>query len=682
VNEQMKKKETQKKKKLSALPELPIPKGAVTWLMISLAVAIGWHIQNAPIWAIAAAFVVGPFTYYRIIKEKPLPPKYLRLFLTFAGVAGIVVTFRTYLGRDPGITALILFSTLKLMEMKNRRDFMFIVFLCYFMVFGNFLYDQSIEDLGFTLAAAILITATLLRLNHPPKEKVKPSYLMRFSLKLTIYALPFTMMLFFLFPRTSGPLWNLSQESMLRFKSGFDDTIEPGQIAELAQSKLPAFKVEFPTGDVPRLRDLYFRGLVLWFTNGKKWQQGLLPSRYVRPRSYTGAGILHTITLEPHNQRWLFGLDWPAVIPGWSKILPGKVFQSRRAVKSHYRYRVLSRFDPAVLGTISDKEMGWALQLPRSNNLRLIQLGRTWREQSDTDEGVLQKAEQYFKTSGFVYTLNPGLMDTDEPIEDFLFNQRRGFCEHYASAFTMLMRAADIPARIILGYQGGEFNPVGKYLLVRQSEAHAWVEVWLEDSGWQRIDPTAWVAPERIEYGVDVSQAISNLGDLSEADRSLAVQDALKENILTKIYKFFKHHWDNINFQWDVWIISYDRYRQRDFFRELGFEDVGRAGLLAAMVLIVPLFFVTVSFLLKRQTLSTDPLLKLYKRFCLKLKKAGLQRLHWEGPVHFQERAMEKFPDKAETIRQVTGLFVHLHYGRLEVTKSRLKQLKRHIGKV
>ncbi len=360
-----------KKKKSSLLPELPIPKGAITWLMVSLALAIGWHIPHTPIWATIAAIVVGAYNYHRIIKEKPPVHNYLRVLLTVAAVVGIVATYKSFLGRDPGITGIMLLSTLKLMELKNRRDFMFIVFLCYFLVFGNFLYDQSIEDLAFTLLAAILITATLLRLNHPPKERVKVGSMLRFSLRLTIYALPFTMMLFFLFPRTSGPLWNLSQETMTRFRSGFSDTIQPGQIAELAQSKLPAFKVEFPNNDMPELKDLYFRGVVLWFTNGKKWYQGILPSRYVRPRSFSGDGIFQVITLEPHNQHWLFGLDWPVVYPEWHRILPGSVFQTRRAVKSHYRYRVLSRLDTASLGTLSERQRRWSLQLPKGSNFRI-----------------------------------------------------------------------------------------------------------------------------------------------------------------------------------------------------------------------------------------------------------------------------------------------------------------------
>ncbi|MCP5048545.1 MAG: DUF3488 domain-containing transglutaminase family protein [bacterium] len=668
----------QGKNKLPSLPEQPIPAGAVTWLMFSLAVSIGWHIPHTPIWALVGAVVIGAFIYPRIIKGKPLPSKFVRIGLTVAALAGIVLTYRSYMGRDPGMTALIIFAIMKLMEFKNRRDFMVTIFICYFLVFGNFLYDQSIEDLAFTLVATILITAALLRLNHPSGERVKLSYFFRFSLRLTIYALPFTVMLFFLFPRSSGPLWNLSQDAANRFRSGFNDVIQPGQIAQLAQSKIPAFKVEFPNGPAPALQDLYFRGLVLWVTDGKRWYQGILPSRYFRPKSYDQEGILQTITLEPHNRRWLFGLDWPVVVPRWSRILPGGIFQTIRSVKGHYRYQVLSRFGPGHSPDLSERHRRWSLQLPTKNSQRIIQLGRQWRQESQTEEDILRRAEQFFKDSSFVYTLHPGLLDEDEPMEDFLFKERRGFCEHYASAFTMLVRAAGIPARVVLGYQGGEFNDIGNYLLVRQSEAHAWSEVWLEGEGWRRVDPTAWVSPVRIQYGVDVSQSVSS-GELAGTEQSEAIEKALEKNIFEKIFKWFKNHWDNINYKWDVWIISYNRSRQRDFFKNLGFGGINGLTLFLAVLVIVPLFFFIISYMLKRQTLTTDPLLKLYQRFCLKLGKAGINRMRWEGPVHFQRRASEQIPEKAEMIRKVTDLFVHLRYGRMEVSKSRLKQLKHYI---
>jgi protein-glutamine gamma-glutamyltransferase len=671
-----------KARKRNPLEELPISKGAVTWLVLSLAVAALWHIPHLPVWSFLVAAVLGSYSYRLIIKEKPLPPMMLKILLAVASVVGIMLTYKSYLGRDPGMTALLLLSTLKLMELKSRRDFMIIVFICYFLVFGNFLYDQSIEDLAFTLTATILITGALLRLNDPETGKVKISQVLKFSLRLFAFTIPFTIILFFLFPRSSSPLWNLSQDSMKLFQSGINDILAPGEIAELAQSEIPAFQVEFPNLDMPSQQDLYFRGLVLWFTRWGRFYQGILAARYPRSQPFTGEGIVQQITLRPHNQRWLFGLDRPVAFPRYTGRLPGDVFQTHRPVKSHYRYRVISRLNSDYVEPLTETHRQWALQLPREDSRRLIQLGRSWRTRTTDDRELLNIAERYIRTGNFVYSLNPGVMMPNNPLDDFFFNKKKGFCEHYSAAFTILMRAAGVPARLVVGYQGGQYNPVGKYLLVRQSDAHAWVEVYLEGIGWHRVDPTAWVAPDRLQYGAELSRRLSAMGDMTDDDKEEAIQNALRRNFLKKIWEFFKYHWDNINYQWDVWIISFDRYRQRDFFKGLGFEQTDRVGLFGALVIIIPSLFFLLSYFLKRQALSSDPVLRLYHRFCKKMEKDGLQRLRWEGPVHFEERAIKKFPRKEEAIRTFTQLFVHLRYGRLAATKQRLNELKRLLRKV
>jgi len=660
--------------------------------MFCFFLSISWHLWNIPeipVWALVVVIPMSIFSYHRIIKEKPLPPASLRIGLTIAAVAGIIISFGSPLGRDPGITALILLSSLKLMELKTRRDFMFIVFMCYFIIFGNFLYDQSLLDLTFTTAAVILVTTAVLRLNHPGNEPVKLWYLLKFSFRLVLLGLPFTIILFLLFPRTYGPFWNLPQDTRT-FHSGFRSSVRPGEVAALAKSTAPAFKVEFPDNNMPAQKDLYFRGLVLWFTDGKAWYQGWVPSQVVGSRPLEEEGILQYITLQPHNERWLFALDRPVRSPRMTRSFPGNIFQSLWDVKTPIRYGVYSRPD-AGLSFLPRVEKNWALELPEDLNPRIIALGKKWRDNASTIDDILRQAENYFKDNGFLYSLNPGQMDPADPLGDFLFNKRHGFCEHFAASFALLIRAAGVPARVVVGYQGGEYNPVGKYLEVRQSEAHAWAEVWVKEedprlavkdkkTGWQRIDPTAWVSPERIEYGLEVSQDI--LSGLTGADREEAIQKALRGNIFKKVLKFLKNHWENIKYKWDAWIITYDIFQQRNILSSLGLGRMDRLSLLLVIIILIPILLFVISFVLKRKSLSSDPLVRLYLRFCSKLERLGLQRLRWEGPVHFQQRAVEKFPKKAEVIQQVTDLFVHLRYGRLAVTKERLKQLKRVIRRL
>jgi transglutaminase-like putative cysteine protease len=674
------------RKKRILNPDLPIAKSALTWLTVCFFIIVGWHIWHIPeipVWALAVVVPMSISSYRRIIKEKPLPAKSLRIGLTIAAVGGVILTYGSPMGRDPGITALILLSSLKLMELKSRRDFMFIVFMCYFLIFGNFLYDQSLPDLVFMIAAVILVTTAVLRLNHPLHEPVKFMPLFKLSFRLFLFALPFTVILFLLYPRAHGAFWNLPRNPAT-FVSGFRNSLQPGEVAELAQSNATAFKVEFPGNQIPDHKDLYFRGLVLWYTDGKIWYHGYMPSRLNNNRTLEADGILHYITLQPHNEKWLFALDRPVSMSRWSNILPGNIYQALWDVETPYRYGVVSR-PGAGLPFLPRVHRKWALQLPDHPNPRIMKLARQWRDNAASEADIVRQAEAFFKDNGFSYTLAPGQMDSQDPLGDFLFNKRKGFCEHYAASFTLLMRYAGLPARVVLGYQGGEINPVGNYLEVRQSEAHAWAEVWLEETmeaenretGWKRIDPTAWVSPERIEYGLEMSQRI--LANLAGEDRDQAIQKALRGNFFERIWKFIKNHWENIKYKWDTWIITYDVFQQRDFLRSLGLGRFNRMSLFVVILILIPLLLFILSAVLKRKALGSDPLVRHYFRFCLKLQRLGLRRFRWEGPVHFQQRAVEKFPGKAQVIQQVTELFVHLRYGRLMVTKERLNQLKRHI---
>lgn len=667
------------------MPELPIPKPAVKGLLFVLFLAIIYHFINhpefTPVWVVIVSLPIGVFSYRRIMRDLPLPSKTIRIVFTLGAVAAVALTQRPIMGRDPGIIALILLSCMKLMELRTRRDFMFTVFMCYFLLFGNFLYDQSLQDLAFTLAAFILVTAVLLRLNYPENEKSRFSTFLKSSFKYFIYGLPFTVVLFLLFPRTYGPFWNLPQDKRVAM-AGFNSFIRPGQIAELAQADFPAFQVEFPGNNMPAAQDLYFRGFVLWYNNGDGWHHGNVPRRYRGDRRLPRGGIEQLITLAPHNQRWLFGLDWPIHTPRWSYILPGSIFQTRWEVKNPFRYRVISRMEPPSFRRLPKVHRKWALQMPRVPSRPIVELANQWRREAKSDEDIVRKAETYYKENSFIYSISPGLMDIEDPFADFLFEKRRGFCEHFAGSFAYLMRAAGVPSRVVLGYQGGEYNDVGDYLKVKQRDAHAWAEVWIEGKGWQRVDPTSWVSPERLEYGLEMSQRLGNMQGMDEANRSQAIQRALEKGFLERAWDFIKKHWDNIKYKWDTWIISYDIFRQRNFFSSLGLGRLSRSTLFLALLVIIPLMLFILAYFLKRQTPPADPLLRVYFHFCNKLKKAGLQRFKWEGPRDYEKRALEKFPRDARIISYFTDLFIALRYGNQPTTKQHLKQLKKSIRKL
>ncbi|MCX6582327.1 MAG: DUF3488 and transglutaminase-like domain-containing protein [Candidatus Aminicenantes bacterium] len=669
-------------KNTPVVPPLILSRGALGWLIFALLLAISWHIPHTPIWAVAAAPLMVAWRYRLFVRKQPLPPQAVRIALTLAAFGGVIASYRSYLGRDPGITAVILLSTMKLFELKSQRDFMFVIFLAYFLVFGNFLYDQTIQALAFMIAAVILITAAVLRLNHGEKEPVKVSFLVKSGFRFFLYAIPFMVVLFAFFPRSSVPLWNLPHDSSKHGQVGFNDSVFPGQVAELATSNQTAFRVVFPDDNMPAPRDLYFRGLVLWFTNGKGWSQGILSFLPDRRRTVVDDILIRQeITLEPHYERWLFALDLPVINPRGSRRLPGRVIQGYWPISEVVTYEVASTPQPKYPEPRNEVPRWWALQLPGDWNSPMRELARSWRSAATSDAEVVQAALNYFSSSGFEYTLSPGTLDPQTPLEDFLFNKRKGFCEHYAAAFTLLMRAADIPARMVVGFQGGEVNTVGGYLVVRQSDAHAWSEVWLEGKGWQRVDPTAAASPERIEFGAEMSRTLSAMGRLGEEDRSEAIRLAMRKGFFAKISRFFNDHWDNINIKWEVWIMSYDRFRQRAFLRGVGLADVGRWSYIVVLIVIIPALFFLVSLLLKRQTTAADPLIKLYRQFYAKTAKKGIRPGAWEGPQVFQLRAVDAFPHKAKEIREITDLYIDLRYGRPPLTKQSLKQFKRLVRK-
>lgn len=668
--------------KLTVSPRLPITEGALNWLIFCLLLVMAYHITHIPAWATLAALIIAVWRLRSVKRGNPIPSKGLRFALTGAAIAGVLLNYSSYLGRDPGMTALILLSTLKLLELKTQRDFMFIIFLCYFLVLGNFLYTQSIPALLFMAAAVIFITAATLRLNRQESERVNASKLLKAAAKLFLLSLPFMLILFFLFPRTTGPLWNLPQDPAGRFRSGFNDSVYPGQIAQLATSTYPAFRVSFPDRNMPLHKELYFRGVVLWFTNGRGWFQAVHASR--RPSRLPESGgevIRQVITLEPHYRRWLFALDTPIIIPRWSRLLPGRIFRTWRIVERYISYEVISQLHYEYTEPLDDTVRRWSLQLPRNLSPKISELALSWRNRFSTDEEIIAAALDYFRAS-FTYTLKPGVMNRSNPFEDFLFNKRKGFCEHFAGAFALLMRAAKIPTRIVTGYMGGKYNKVGKYLLVRQSEAHAWCEVRLEGKGWQRVDPTASVSPERIEYGLDISNSVSSMDAADESGRSDAVRRALKQNFFKQVFETLEQYWDTINNKWNLWIMSYDLYRQRSFLKGIGIRDRGWLTLIVIIGLVLTFLFFSISYLLRRKSSLSHPLLELYRQFCHKLGRAGVTRFSWEGPLDFEKRALEAFPHRREEIKQVTGLFIKLRYGKLAVDDQTLKQLKKHIYKL
>jgi transglutaminase-like putative cysteine protease len=425
----------------------------------------------------------------------------------------------------------------------------------------------------------------------------------------------------------------------------------PGEISELRLSDEVAFRVSFD-GDVPPPWQRYWRGPVLWDTDGARWRGEDRGGPY-HPATLDRRGppLRYTVTLEPHNRHWLFALDLADDAPPGAIITPDRVLVSERPLRERLRYTVISYPDAAITG-LSETQHRRALRLPVDAGPRARALARQWRARHPDPAAVVQQALAFFHDAPFVYTLRPPPIDGDF-IDGFLFDTRRGFCEHYAAGFVFLMRAAGIPARVVTGYQGGELNPVGRYLIVRQRDAHAWAEVWMEGR-WTRVDPTAAVAPERIERGIDTEAAADGAVRFRLAD----------DGWLSALWREAGYGLDTLNNKWNQWVLRYDAERQAQLLQGLRFGPLHwQTGAILLAVVAAAMLLGLSLYGLRRTRRADDPVQRVYGRFCAKLARRGLARLAHEGPQHFARRAAARRPDLAPAIEAITGLYVGLRYG-------------------
>jgi transglutaminase-like putative cysteine protease len=359
----------------------------------------------------------------------------------------------------------------------------------------------------------------------------------------------------------------------------------------------------------------------------------------------------YTVTLEPTGQQMLFALDMVETwTPGLARQTWDYGLRTRNPIHAVVQYQARS-YPRYTAGTeLSRALRNRSLQLPRQRNPRTLELARRMRAESADDGAYLGAVLELFRTQDFWYTLAPSALARDS-VDDFLFNTRRGFCAHYASAFTTMMRAAGIPARVVGGYQGGDWNPIGGYLIVRQSHAHAWSEVWLPGSGWTRVDPTAAVAPERIERGIEAALGAEGL-----------LPGTLRRE--SELWWQAGMIWDNLNARWNDWVVQFDRMRQEALLADLGFGDADwqdfaialGAGLAGAMLLL----FAWLAWEFRPR--SPDPAAASYRRFSLRLARRGLPPETGEPPTVFASRLARLRPDLGPAADEITGLYLRLRY--------------------
>jgi transglutaminase-like putative cysteine protease len=610
---------------------------------------------HVPVWESLLVVALGLWRGLASQRQWRMPPAALRAALTLGASLSVYLSFGRITGQQAGVALLVLMLALKLTELRARRDVTVLVFLMYFVMLTHFLYSQDLWTAAYLLICSVAITATLIEISHPG-HALGTRKALRLSGRMVAWALPLMLLMFVLFPRIPGPLWGLPPEAG-GATSGLSDDMSPGDISDLSTSEAVAFRVEFQ-GAAPPSDQRYWRGATLNAFDGRRWTQGFIGSAAPSFEEVGGVGepLHYTITLEPTGRNWLFALDAIDVsaLPAGSQLAADLQLLARNPLRERERYELASflhyRFHP----TLAEWQRRGALRLPPDVNPRTRALAQQWLDEGATPRELVERARSMIREQQFAYTLRPSILGR-ESVDDFLFNTREGYCEHYASAFSFLMRAAGVPSRVVIGYLGGERNPFGGYYVVRQADAHAWSEVWFEDEGWVRVDPTRFIAPERVRR----DGSVANAGTVRAGmDSYLAGRNnwaALRYSISAR--------WDWINARWNGLVLGYGMDLQLELLSRLGIRD-WRSMTLALTVSIALVLAAFGLLLLRRAGPSRpqEPALRLWRAALKRLQRHGFEPQPGEGPRDFALRVMAERPALEPALSETLDCYLQLRY--------------------
>ncbi len=636
--------------KLAGASATKVSYDQLKWLCACLALALLAHLAALPVWLIVTVCAAAAVRLGLAARGRSAPARGLRLCVVAVSIALLFAQYRTFNGLAAGSALLALMAGLKLLELKTHRDFHIIVLIIYFLNLAALLHSESFWLLGYLIAVSWLTSVALLRLTiSTPVPAWQPS--MRRAGRVLAQALPLTLILWLFFPRFDGPLWRMPEESR-GAESGLSDSMSPGDISDLAQSDDIAFRVHYLDA-TPRARDRYYRGPVLHDFDGHTWRRTHSDPTPLPPLLPSGIAYRYTLSLEPHPHNWLFALDWPA---RWDP--PGAVLTSDFTL---VQSAPVSRPTDILAVSYSQMRTPDALNpamrrrdthLPPGRNPRSILLAQQLRSTHPADMDFARAVLDLFHEQPFFYTLKPPPLAQDS-VDEFLFESRRGFCGHYASAFATLMRAAGIPARVVTGYQGGTFNRYADYWILRQSDAHAWDEIWIEGRGWVRIDPTSAIAPERVERG---------LNDALEADAPLAGRWRRHNPWIADLRLRF----DALGQEWRRGILQYDQKSQDNLLVTLHISEPSAHKLVMVLAIGLTLALSWLTWQVRREMRPPvkDPLIRAYGRLCRKMAHIGIPRRPHEGAEAYADRVADLRPDLAGELTVLCRRYTELRYGK------------------
>jgi transglutaminase-like putative cysteine protease len=593
-------------------------------LLLAVAMVVAPHFEHLPAWSTVAIGAMWIWRAWLTQTLKPAPGRFVMAALLVAGTAAVWIEHGTLFGRDASVNFLLVLIGLKVLEMRARRDVLVIVFLSLFVLQTQFLFDQSLFSAVSMVISVGMLFFVLLSVNLPEGDIAFAGKL-RYLARVFVMALPLTLALFFLFPRLSAPLWGSGGDE-LQSGTGLSGSMSPGTISKLLRDDSVALRARFDRR-APDQRNLYWRGPVFGFFDGRTWSPQAFPSGAPAAdadvRYEAASAVDYTVTLEPTQRHELIALEFAAVVDNVptnvARLTPTLELQTGAPITNRLRYRVRSYTTYASGPQTAGDSLAQWLQLPDQFNPRTLQwaaqiksevMAEAARDRAGAsaplDRRLVEAVLLQFRRQPFRYNINVGTLGRDS-VDEFLFDTRVGYCEHYASSFVVLMRAMGVPARVVTGYQGGEINPVDGYFTVRQSDAHAWAEVWLDRYGWQRIDPTAAVAPERIEHTLRERRAQG----LAGAQDSWSWLGQLRLNR------------EALENAWNQWFLSYSADRQRALMSWIGLRP-SLENVSAVAILVFSALLAGLAVLSLRRRAVRDPFAELTLELRTKLARAGI----------------------------------------------------------
>lgn len=661
-----------------------IPRHSIFWLLSAQLAVILPHADRMSFWMMAVWLLCAIWRLAMFRGEASHPGKIIRSILVALGCVGIFVSYGKLGGLDLAVALLILAFSLKLVEVRERRDLYLVFYLAFFIIASAFLFSQSIFLAAYQILSVAFVLAAMIATQHSLTSQ-DPTRAFTVALKLIAQAVPIMLVFFIIFPRI-GPIWSVpSSES--NSTTGMSDEVSPGDVAKLSQSSELAFRVEFAS-DIPSRKQLYWRGMTLSDFNGRSWtrSQETVAELSITDQSLLsqenhylfGQPIRYSMSIEPSHQHWLFTLPVATAVETHSsnrgvtqeKIFPTNDYALESSKKITQRTLISFesylnyRLDLSLSASAQQRETA----IPEGYNPRSIALAQEMRAKASSDIDFIQSLQRYITEQTFYYSLEPPKLGKHS-VDEFLFETRKGYCEHYASAFTFMLRAVGIPARVVIGYQGGEFNPYNNALSVRQLDAHAWMEYWQVGSGWQRLDPTSSIAPDRIEYGME--GAVERNPDMGVS----LLSPLYYRNIA--LIKNIRARFEAVNYSWQKWFVGFDNDNQSELLEDLlGEVTPTRTALLVGGVLAVTLALVAFFVMRRSSTDKLSPELLQYKKFCQKLSRLGVERKVSESPNDLAKRVIAKYPGLASEVQCITEQYVAMAY-REEIDTSSLAQFKR-----